>query len=62
VTLDNGVSLFSRDDLFGQLTMRNLEITDTVEKVFKFFYNGVLSANSVNGLPLVYNLEHSYNN
>ncbi len=49
----------SPDDRIGQLTMRNLDITDTREKLFNYVENGLLSASSGNGLPQVENLEHS---
>jgi len=39
--------------------MRNLDITDTREKLFNYVENGLLSASSDNGLPQVENLEHS---
>ena len=51
--------MFSPDDRIGQLTMRNLDITDTREKLFNYVENGLLSANSGNGLPQVENLENS---
>ena len=41
------------------LIMRNLDITDTREKLFNYVENGLLSASSGNGLPQVENLEHS---
>ena len=57
--MEKGDSVFSPDDRIGQLTMRNLDITDTREKLFNYVENGLLSANSGNGLPQVENLEHS---
>ena len=59
LTMEKGESVFSPDDRIGQLTMRNLDITDTREKLFNYIENGLLSANSGNGLPQVENLEHS---
>ncbi|VFS09190.1 argininosuccinate synthase [Enterobacter cancerogenus] len=57
--MEKGDSVFSPDDRIGQLTMRNLDITDTREKLFNYVENGLLSAISGNGLPQVENLEHS---
>ncbi|MDI5178318.1 argininosuccinate synthase, partial [Salmonella enterica subsp. enterica serovar Anatum] len=34
LTMEKGDSVFSPDDRIGQLTMRNLDITDTREKLF----------------------------
>ena len=59
LTMEKGESVFSPDDRIGQLTMRNLDITDTREKLFNYVENGLLSASSGNGLPQVENLEHS---
>ena len=58
LTMEKGDSVFSPDDRIGQLTMRNLDITDTREKLFNYVENGLLSASSGNGLPQVENLEH----
>lgn len=50
--------MFSPDDRIGQLTMRNLDITDTREKLFGYAQSGLLSASSTTGLPQVENLEN----
>jgi argininosuccinate synthase len=44
LTMEKGESVFSPDDRIGQLTMRNLDITDTREKLFNYVENGLLSA------------------
>ena len=51
--------MFSPDDRIGQLTMRNLDITDTRAKLFTYTENGLLSVSTGNGLPQVENLENS---
>lgn len=39
LTMEKGDSVFSPDDRIGQLTMRNLDITDTREKLFGYAKN-----------------------
>jgi argininosuccinate synthase len=39
LTMEKGDSVFSPDDRIGQLTMRNLDITDTREKLFTTLLN-----------------------
>ena len=46
LTMEKGESVFSPDDRIGQLTMRNLDITDTREKLFNYVENGLLSASA----------------
>ena len=50
--------MFTAEDRIGQLTMRNLDITDTREKLFGYAQSGLLSASSAIGLPQVENLEN----
>ncbi|MNP43928.1 Argininosuccinate synthase [compost metagenome] len=59
LTMEKGESVFSPDDRIGQLTMRNLDITDTRAKLFTYTENGLLSVSTGNGLPQVENLENS---
>ena len=59
LTMEKGDSVFSPDDRIGQLTMRNLDITDTRAKLFTYTENGLLSVSTGNGLPQVENLENS---
>lgn len=40
LTMEKGDSVFSPDDRIGQLTMRNLDITDTREKLFNYVETG----------------------
>ncbi|VTM59681.1 argininosuccinate synthase [Klebsiella pneumoniae] len=41
--------MFTAEDRIGQLTMRNLDITDTREKLFGYAQSGLLSASSATG-------------
>ncbi|MFV8776700.1 argininosuccinate synthase, partial [Yersinia enterocolitica] len=55
LTMEKGDSVFSPDDRIGQLTMRNLDITDTRKKLFSYATTGLLSASAEVGLPQVDN-------
>jgi argininosuccinate synthase len=55
LTMEKGDSVFSPDDRIGQLTMRNLDITDTREKLFNYIEAGLLSSPAATGLPQVDN-------
>ena len=55
LTMEKGDSVFSPDDRIGQLTMRNLDITDTREKLFNYVETGLLSSSATTGLPQVDN-------
>ncbi|MCV9879002.1 argininosuccinate synthase [Brenneria izbisi] len=57
LTMEKGDSVFSPDDRIGQLTMRNLDITDTREKLFNYVETGLLSASASAGLPQVGQLQ-----
>jgi argininosuccinate synthase len=43
LTMEKGESMFSPQDRIGQLTMRNLDIVDTREKLFMYVRAGVLA-------------------
>lgn len=58
LTMEKGDSVFSPDDRIGQLTMRNLDITDTREKLFGYAKTGLLSSSAALGVPQVENLEN----
>ncbi|VDR24418.1 Argininosuccinate synthase [Raoultella terrigena] len=58
LTMEKGDSMFSAEDRIGQLTMRNLDITDTRDKLFGYAQSGLLTASSTTGLPQVENLEN----
>ncbi|HLV27880.1 MAG TPA: argininosuccinate synthase [Burkholderiaceae bacterium] len=51
LTMEKGESMFSPRDRIGQLTMRNLDITDTREKLFTYSKAGLLSAPEGASLP-----------
>ena len=57
--MEKGDSVFSPDDRIGQLTMRNLDITDTREKLFNYAETGLLSSSASTGLPQMDSLEHT---
>ncbi len=52
LTMEKGESTFSPEDRIGQLTMRNLDISDTREQLETYIRSGVLSAP---GLPFLSN-------
>jgi argininosuccinate synthase len=51
LTMEKGESMFSPQDRIGQLTMRNLDIVDTREKLFTYVKTGVLAPWSGTALP-----------
>jgi argininosuccinate synthase len=51
--MEKGDSAFSPQDRIGQLTMRNLDIADTREKLLSYLKSGVLEPSSGAGLPLL---------
>ena len=51
LTMEKGESVFSPQDRIGQLTMRNLDIADTREKLFTYVKAGVLAPWSGTALP-----------
>jgi argininosuccinate synthase len=51
LTMEKGESVFSPADRIGQLTMRNLDITDTREKLMTYTQVGLLSPGSGLALP-----------
>ena len=55
LTMEKGASTFSPQDRIGQLTMRNLDITDTREKLMVYSKAGLLLPGSGVGLPRLTN-------
>jgi argininosuccinate synthase len=53
LTMEKGESTFSPQDRIGQLTMRNLDITDTREKLAIYSQAGLLSGGKGQVLPLL---------
>ena len=51
LTMEKGESAFSPQDRIGQLTMRNLDIVDTRDKLFTYMKAGLLSSGSGTALP-----------
>jgi argininosuccinate synthase len=51
LTMEKGESMFSPQDRIGQLTMRNLDIVDTRDKLFTYVKTGVLAPWSGTALP-----------
>jgi argininosuccinate synthase len=51
LTMEKGASSFSPQDRIGQLTMRNLDIADTREKLLAYAKAGLLSVGSGSALP-----------
>jgi len=53
LTMEKGESSFSPQDRIGQLTMRNLDIADTREKLITYSKVGLLSQGADSPLPLI---------
>jgi len=53
LTMEKGEGFFSPEDRIGQLTMRNLDITDSRSKLLGYGRAGLLSSESGAGLPLL---------
>jgi argininosuccinate synthase len=53
LTMEKGESAFSPQDRIGQLTMRNLDIADTRDKLLEYVKTGLLAPSLGQGLPLL---------
>jgi argininosuccinate synthase len=51
LTMEKGEAFFTPQDRIGQLTMRNLDIVDTREKLITYAKTGLLSPHANSGLP-----------
>jgi len=51
LTMEKGASVFSPQDRIGQLTMRNLDIVDTRDKLFTYMRAGILAPAAGTTLP-----------
>lgn len=51
LTMEKGDSAFTANDRIGQLTMRNLDIVDTRDKLAGYARSGLLSASVTSALP-----------
>ena len=52
LTMEKGASPFSPQDRIGQLTMRNLDIVDTRDKLLIYMQTGLISEGG-DGMPLL---------
>jgi argininosuccinate synthase len=57
LTMEKGESMFTPQDRIGQLTMRNLDIVDTREKLFTYVKAGVLEPWTGTALPALSGVE-----
>jgi argininosuccinate synthase len=53
LTMEKGESMFSPQDRIGQLTMRNLDISDTRDKLVTYVRTGLLTSSAGSALPLL---------
>jgi argininosuccinate synthase len=53
LTMEKGASAFSPQDRIGQLTMRNLDISDTRAKLLTYLKVGLLTRSGTAALPLL---------
>ena len=53
LTMEKGEATFSPQDRIGQLTMRNLDITDTRDKLLLYLKTGLLGPASGNSTSLL---------
>src|SRR4051812_11426633 len=53
LTMEKGASVFSPLDRIGQLTMRNLDITDTRDKLLAYVQTGLLAPSLGSSMPLL---------
>ncbi len=51
LTMEKGESVFSPRDRIGQLTLRNLDIVDTRDKLFTYAKSGLLASTAGSALP-----------
>jgi argininosuccinate synthase len=53
LTMEKGASVFSPQDRIGQLTMRNLDITDTRDKLLSYVKTGLLAPSLGSSMPVL---------
>jgi argininosuccinate synthase len=53
LTMEKGASAFTPQDRIGQLTMRNLDIHDTRDKLMTYVKTGLIAPSAASGLPLL---------
>jgi argininosuccinate synthase len=53
LTMEKGEEFFTANDRIGQLTMRNLDISDTRDKLGIYTRTGLLGSGSEGAIPLL---------
>jgi argininosuccinate synthase len=51
LTMEKGEAFFTPQDRIGQLTMRNLDIVDTRDKLLTYTKTGLIAPSAGSGLP-----------
>ncbi len=51
--MEKGEAFFTPQDRIGQLTMRNLDIIDTRDKLRVYTETGLIGAGAADGMPLL---------
>jgi argininosuccinate synthase len=59
LTMEKGESVFSPQDRIGQLTMRNLDISDTREKLLTYVKTGLIAPSLGSSMPMLTDGEHT---
>jgi argininosuccinate synthase len=59
LTMEKGESAFSPQDRIGQLTMRNLDIADTRDKLLHYARGGLLKESEASPMPLLGNADET---
>ena len=58
LTMEKGESVFSPQDRIGQLTMRNLDISDTRDKLLTYVKTGLIAPSLGSSMPMLTDGEH----
>ena len=59
LTMEKGESVFSPQDRIGQLTMRNLDISDTRDKLLTYVKTGLIAPSLGSSMPMLTDGEHA---
>jgi argininosuccinate synthase len=59
LTMEKGESVFSPQDRIGQLTMRNLDISDTRDKLITYVKTGLIAPSLGSSMPMLTDGEHT---
>jgi argininosuccinate synthase len=57
--MERGEAFFSPQDRIGQLTMRNLDITDTRDKLLTYVKTGLIAPSLGSSMPMLSDGEHA---